>query len=119
MQEQTVKRGETLAEELKASQEKSASQASELHAKEVEVLQNQVDKLKQELSSSKDKSEELAKSVSELQAYKEQAQVRTFKVHSHSGIFTLLFPRHSHPSRHVILIFNWTQKEYRSLKPPS
>lgn len=41
------------------------------------MLQNQVDKLKQELSSSKDKSEELAKSVSELQAYKEQAQVKT------------------------------------------
>lgn len=114
-----VKRGETLAEELKASQEKSASQASELHAKEVEVLQNQVDKLKQELSSSKDKSKELAKSVSELQAYKEQAQVRNLKVHSHLCVFTLLFPRHSHPSRHVILISNWTQKEYRSLKPPS
>lgn len=77
LQEQTVRRGETLAEEMKASQEKSASQASELHAKEVEVLQNQVDKLKQELSSSKDKSEELAKSVSELQSYKEQAQVRS------------------------------------------
>lgn len=87
MQEQTVKRGETLAEELKASQEKSASQASELHAKEVEVLQNQVDKLKQELSSSKDKSEELVKSVSELQAHKEQAQVRTLKGPFHLCIF--------------------------------
>lgn len=102
---------------MKASQEKSASQASELHAKEVEVLQNQVDKLKQELSSSKDKSEELAKSVSELQAYKDQAQVRTLQVHSYLCIFTLLW--HSHPSRHVILIFKWTQREHRSLKPPS
>lgn len=74
-----MKRGETLAEELKASQENSASQASELHAKEVEMLQNQVDKLAQELSSSKDKSEKLEKSVSELQAYKEQAQVKAKK----------------------------------------
>lgn len=76
-----MKQGETLAEELKASQQNSVSQASELLAKEVEMLQNQVDKLKQELSSSKDKSEELEKSVSELQAYKEQAQVKT-KSHS-------------------------------------
>lgn len=64
-------------EDLKASQEKSLSQASELHAKELEVLQSQVDKLKQELSSSKDKTLELEKSVCELQPYKEQAQVRT------------------------------------------
>lgn len=75
-QEKAVKEGETLAEELKASQQSSVSQASELHAKEVELLQNQVDKLEQELSSSKVKSEALEKSVSELQAYKEQAQVK-------------------------------------------
>lgn len=72
-----MKQGETLFEELKASQENSVSQASELHAKEVKMLQNQVEKLEQELSSSKVKSEELEKSVSELQAYKEQAKVKT------------------------------------------
>ncbi|XP_035514473.1 CAP-Gly domain-containing linker protein 1 isoform X5 [Morone saxatilis] len=72
--ENTVKQGETLVEELKASQEKSLSQASELHVKELEVLQNQVDKLKQDLSSSKDKTQELDKLVSELQPYKEQVQ---------------------------------------------
>lgn len=66
-----------MVEELKASQEKSLSQASELHVKELEVLQSQVDKLKQDLSSSKDKSQELEKLVSELQPYKEQAQVST------------------------------------------
>ncbi len=66
-----------MVEELKASQEKSLSQASELHVKEREVLQSQVDKLKQELSSSKDKTQELEKLVSELQPYKEQAQVST------------------------------------------
>lgn len=71
-----MKQGETLAEELRASQQNSVSQASELHAKEVEMLQSQVEKLEQELSSSKVKSEELEKSVSELQAYKEQAQVK-------------------------------------------
>ncbi|XP_076586254.1 CAP-Gly domain-containing linker protein 1 isoform X5 [Chaetodon auriga] len=72
--EKTVKQGETVVEQLKASQEKSLSQASELHVKECEALQSQVDKLKQDLSSSKDKSEELQKLVSELQPYKEQAQ---------------------------------------------
>ncbi|XP_068560112.1 CAP-Gly domain-containing linker protein 1 isoform X4 [Cebidichthys violaceus] len=72
--EKTVKQGETLVEELKASQEKSISQVSELHVKELEVLQSQVDKLKQELSSNKDKNLELEKLVSELQPYKEQTQ---------------------------------------------
>lgn len=61
--------------ELKASQEKSISQVSELHVKEVEVLQSQVNKLKQGLSSSEEKNLELEKLVSELQQYKEQAQV--------------------------------------------
>lgn len=95
-QEKAVKRGETLAEEMKASQENSISQASELHAKEVEMLRNQVDKLEQELSSSKDKSTELEKSVSELQAYKEQAQVKTNKKKC-LCVFTVLFPRQSCP----------------------
>ncbi|KAM6945118.1 CAP-Gly domain-containing linker protein 1 isoform 3-T4 [Lycodopsis pacificus] len=72
--EKTVKQGETLVEELKASQEKSVSQVSELHVRELEVLQSRVDKLKQELSSDKDKHLELEKLVSELQPYKEQAQ---------------------------------------------
>ncbi|XP_031712144.1 CAP-Gly domain-containing linker protein 1 isoform X5 [Anarrhichthys ocellatus] len=72
--EKTVKQGETLVEELKASQEKSVSQVSELHVRELEVLQSRVDKLKQELSSNKDKHLELEKLVSELQPYKEQAQ---------------------------------------------
>ncbi|XP_034726880.1 CAP-Gly domain-containing linker protein 1 isoform X6 [Etheostoma cragini] len=72
--EKTVKQGETLVEELKASQEKSLSQASEVHVKELEVLQCQVDKWKQELSSSTDKTQELEKLVSELQPYKEQVQ---------------------------------------------
>ncbi|XP_063753394.1 CAP-Gly domain-containing linker protein 1 isoform X4 [Eleginops maclovinus] len=72
--EKTVKQRETLVEELKETQEKSSSQASELHAKELGVLQSQVDTLKQELSSSKDKTKELENLVSELQTYKEQAQ---------------------------------------------
>uniref|UniRef100_A0A3Q1CNA0 CAP-Gly domain-containing protein n=1 Tax=Amphiprion ocellaris TaxID=80972 RepID=A0A3Q1CNA0_AMPOC len=72
--EKTVKQSENLVEELKASQEKSLSQASELHVKELEVLQSQADKLKQDLSSSKDKNQELEKLVSELQPYKEQVQ---------------------------------------------
>uniref|UniRef100_UPI0037E7F1D5 CAP-Gly domain-containing linker protein 1 isoform X4 n=1 Tax=Semicossyphus pulcher TaxID=241346 RepID=UPI0037E7F1D5 len=72
--EKTVKQGETRAEELKASQEKSISDSSELHVKELGALNTQVDKLKQELSSSKDKTQELEKLVSELQPYKEQAQ---------------------------------------------
>lgn len=76
-QEKTVKQGETLVEQMKATQEKSLHQTSELHAKELEVLQSQVNKLKEELSSSRDKSQELEKLVSELQAYKEQAQVST------------------------------------------
>lgn len=62
---------------MKATQEKSLHQTSELHAKELEVLQSQVNKLKEELSSSRDKSQELEKLVSELQAYKERAQVST------------------------------------------
>lgn len=41
------------------------------------MLQSQVDKLNQELSSSTSKSQELEKKVSELQQYKEQAQVST------------------------------------------
>lgn len=72
-----MQQGETLAAELKVSQEKALSEASELHVKELEVQQDQIDKLKQEISSSKDKSQELEKLVSELQPYKEQAQVRT------------------------------------------
>ncbi|XP_045890442.1 CAP-Gly domain-containing linker protein 1 isoform X5 [Micropterus dolomieu] len=72
--EKTVKQGETLVEELKASQEKSFIQASELHVKELALLRSQVDKFNQELSSSKDKTQELEKLVSELQSYKDQAQ---------------------------------------------
>jgi len=43
--------------------------------KQLKELQTQVEKLRQELSSSKDKTQELEKMVSELQPYKEQAQV--------------------------------------------
>lgn len=60
---------------MKATQEKSRHQTSELHANEVEELQSQVNKLKKELSSSRDTSQELEKSVSELQAFKEQNKV--------------------------------------------
>lgn len=101
-QEKAVKRGETLAEELRASQENSLSQASELHAKEVEMLQNQVDKLEQELSSSKDKSKELEKSVSELQAYKEQAQVQTKKC-----VFVYLLSYFQGTVVHINITFYW------------
>lgn len=62
---------------MKATQEKSRLQTSELHGKEVEALQGQVNKLKGELSSTRDKSQELEKSVTELQAFKEQTQVST------------------------------------------
>ncbi|KAI4820029.1 hypothetical protein KUCAC02_028023 [Chaenocephalus aceratus] len=72
--EKTVKQSETLVEELKETQEKSSCQASELHAKDLGVLQSQVDTLKQELSLSKDKTKELENLVSELQTYKEQAK---------------------------------------------
>uniref|UniRef100_A0A1A7W9X1 CAP-GLY domain containing linker protein 1a n=1 Tax=Iconisemion striatum TaxID=60296 RepID=A0A1A7W9X1_9TELE len=72
--ETTLKQNELLLEDLKASKEKSLSEASELHVKELEVLQTHVDKLKSELSSSKDKTQDLEKMVSELQSYKEQAQ---------------------------------------------
>lgn len=41
------------------------------------MLQSQVDKLKQDLSSSKDKTQELEKLVSELKPFKEQVQVST------------------------------------------
>lgn len=112
-QEKAVKRGETLAEELKASQETSVSQASELHAKEVEMLQNQVDKLEQELSSSKDKSKELEKSVSELQAYKEQAQVQTKKS---VCVFTVLFPRHSCSYKYNLLLGNNRKYSHAQVK---
>lgn len=66
-----------MVEEIKATQEKSQQETSELHAKEVELLQSQVNKLKEELSFSRDKSQELEKSVTELQAFKEQTQVGT------------------------------------------
>ncbi|XP_060894922.1 CAP-Gly domain-containing linker protein 1 isoform X6 [Labrus mixtus] len=72
--ENTVKQSQTQVEELKASHQKATSEASELHVKELDVLKGQVDKLKQELTSSKNKTQELEKSVSELQPYKEQAQ---------------------------------------------
>lgn len=62
---------------MKATHEKSRHQISKLHAKEVEALQSQVNKLKEELSSSRDKSQELEKSVTELQAFKEQTYVST------------------------------------------
>lgn len=109
-QEKAVKQGETLAEELKASQENSLSQASGLHAKEVEKLQNQVDKLEQELSSSKDKSAQLEKSISELQAYKEQAQVITKESQSHTRVCVfLLYFRGT--VVHRIVIFNMEKIE--------
>ncbi|XP_055367632.1 CAP-Gly domain-containing linker protein 1 isoform X4 [Betta splendens] len=72
--EETVKKGETLVEELKVSQEKSLSQALDVHVKERDKLQNQVEKLQQELSSSKNQTQELEKLVSELQPLKEQVQ---------------------------------------------
>lgn len=102
LQEKAVKRGETLAEELKASQENSVSQASELHAKEVEMLRNQVDKLEQELSSAKDTSKELERSVSELQAYKEQAQVQTEK-----RVFVFLLSYFQGTVVHINITFSW------------
>lgn len=71
-----MKQGEAQLEELKASQKKCLSEASELHTKELESVQAQVTQLKQELGQSKEKREELQKLVSELQSYKEQAQVR-------------------------------------------
>lgn len=76
VQEKTVKQSETSAQQLKASQEKSASEASELHGKELEALQKQVDALKQELSSSQSRSQELEKQVTELRPYKDQTQVK-------------------------------------------
>ncbi|KAM4616128.1 CAP-Gly domain-containing linker protein 1 isoform 2-T2 [Polymixia lowei] len=72
--EKNVQNGETLVKELKASQENAFSQSSELHVKELEVLQGQAKNLKEELSSSRDRTQELEKLVSELQPYKEQAQ---------------------------------------------
>uniref|UniRef100_A0A1A8QSR9 CAP-Gly domain-containing protein n=1 Tax=Nothobranchius rachovii TaxID=451742 RepID=A0A1A8QSR9_9TELE len=72
--ETTLKQNELLLKDLKASKEKSLSEASELHMKELEVLQTHVEQLKSELSSSKDKTQDLEKMVSELQSYKEQAQ---------------------------------------------
>lgn len=71
-----MKQSETSAQQLKASHEKSASEASELHGKELEALQKQVDALKQELSSSQGRSQELEKQVTELRPYKEQTQVK-------------------------------------------
>lgn len=68
--------GETSLGELKASQQKAMSEVSELHEKEVKMLQSQVETLNQKLTSSKNKSQDLEKLVSELQLYKEQAQVR-------------------------------------------
>lgn len=62
---------------MKATQEKCRHQTSELHSKEVEALQSQVNKLKVELSSSRDQSQELEKSVTELQALRQQSQVST------------------------------------------
>lgn len=105
-----MKQGETLAEELKASQENSLSLASGLHAKEVEKLQNQVDKLEQELSSSKDKSAELEKSISELQAYKEQAQVKTKESQSHTRVCVLLLYFRG-TVVHINVIFNMEKIE--------
>ncbi|KAM9392460.1 CAP-Gly domain-containing linker protein 1 isoform 2-T3 [Pholidichthys leucotaenia] len=72
--EKTVQESESLVEELKASQEKALSEASDVHMKEHEVLQGQVVKLEEELISSKDKTQELEQRVSELQPYKEQVQ---------------------------------------------
>lgn len=48
--------------------------------KELEVRKSQVDKLKQEISSYKDQTQELEHLVSELKLYKEQAQVNTHKL---------------------------------------
>lgn len=75
-QEKTVQLGETLAQELKASQEKTLSEASERHVKEVQELQ-------QELSSSKHQTQKLHQLVSELQPYKEQVQVRPWRCPDH------------------------------------
>lgn len=72
-----MQQGVSEAEELKESQEKALSQASELHGKEVHGLRDELDKLKQELSSSKDRGRKLEKLVSEVQAYKDKLQVRT------------------------------------------
>ena len=57
-------------EELKEAQKKASSQASELHAKELEALRG-------ELSSSRSTAQELEKEVSELRPYKEQSEVST------------------------------------------
>lgn len=67
--------------------------------KELEVLQSQVDKLKQELSSSKDKTQELEKLVSELQPYKEQAQVSTNPQMSRSLVESTCF---KFPARNLL-----------------
>ncbi|XP_056137752.1 CAP-Gly domain-containing linker protein 1 isoform X1 [Lampris incognitus] len=72
--EKSVEQGESQVKELKTSHEKALSQSSELHAKELEELQSDSNKLKQEVTCSRDRTEELEKLVSELQPYKEQAQ---------------------------------------------
>uniref|UniRef100_A0A8C7Z3Z4 CAP-GLY domain containing linker protein 1a n=1 Tax=Oryzias sinensis TaxID=183150 RepID=A0A8C7Z3Z4_9TELE len=75
--EKNLAEKDAFVQELKASQEKSLTQASALHVKELETLQSQVDKLNQELSSSKEKTEHFEKMVSDLQPYKERSQVRS------------------------------------------
>ncbi|XP_029916628.1 CAP-Gly domain-containing linker protein 1 isoform X5 [Myripristis murdjan] len=72
--EKNVQEGETCVKDLKASQEKALAEASQLHVKEVEVFQGEAEKLKKELCSTRDKSQELEKLVSELKPYKEQVQ---------------------------------------------
>ncbi|XP_043966976.1 CAP-Gly domain-containing linker protein 1 isoform X7 [Gambusia affinis] len=72
--ENALKQSKSQVEDLKASHEKSLTEASKLHLKESGILQTQFDELKLELSSSKDKTQELEKSMSELQKYKDQAQ---------------------------------------------
>ncbi|XP_061528411.1 CAP-Gly domain-containing linker protein 1 isoform X2 [Phycodurus eques] len=69
--EECVQQGASEAEELKASREKALSQASELHGQEVQTLKDELDNLKQELSS-KERSQELEKMVSELRTYQEK-----------------------------------------------
>ncbi|XP_028314204.1 CAP-Gly domain-containing linker protein 1 isoform X5 [Gouania willdenowi] len=72
--ENAVKQREAMMEELKVSHNKALSEASELHVKDCEALKSDVDSLTKDLTSSKEKTQELENMVNELQTYKEQFQ---------------------------------------------
>lgn len=76
LQEKSVDEHQATAKDADALREKALADSTENHSKELDDLNAQFEKAKQEFRVSQDEREELKKRVEELMPFKEKAEVR-------------------------------------------